>query len=253
MADIQKNQAGQTEGLPRSNGKEGLPRHIAIIMDGNGRWAKKRGMPRTFGHKKGAENVVKITRAMKESGVKYLTLYAFSTENWQRSKDEVDALMQLLNEYLDKELKEIMDNNVRIVFIGERYMLSDSIQAKMTFLEKESEKNTDLTLCIALSYGSRQEILSAVKKIAAKVKEGSMDISQITQDVFSEELYTKEIPDPDVLIRTSGEQRISNYLLWQSAYTELFFTNTLWPDFGKDELWDIINKFNQRERRYGKN
>ena len=228
-------------------------RHIAIIMDGNGRWAKKRGMPRTFGHKKVAENVVKITRAMKESGVKYLTLYAFSTENWQRSKDEVDALMQLLNEYLDKELKEIMDNNVRIVFIGERYMLSDSIQAKMAFLEKESEKNTDLTLCIALSYGSRQEILSAVKKIAAKVKEGSMDISQITQDVFSEELYTKEIPDPDVLIRTSGEQRISNYLLWQSAYTELFFTNTLWPDFGKDELWDIINKFNQRERRYGKN
>lgn len=228
-------------------------RHIAIIMDGNGRWAKKRGMPRTLGHKKGAENVVKITRAMKESGVKYLTLYAFSTENWQRSKDEVDALMQLLNEYLDKELKEIMDNNVRIVFIGERYMLSDSIQAKMTFLEKESEKNTDLTLCIALSYGSRQEILFAVKKIAAKVKEGSMDISQITQDVFSEELYTKEIPDPDVLIRTSGEQRISNYLLWQSAYTELFFTNTLWPDFGKDELWDIINKFNQRERRYGKN
>ncbi len=228
-------------------------RHIAIIMDGNGRWAKKRGMPRTFGHKKGAENVVKITRAMKESGVKYLTLYAFSTENWQRSKDEVDALMQLLNEYLDKELKEIMDNNVRIVFIGERYMLSDSIQAKMAFLEKESEKNTDLTLCIALSYGSRQEILFAVKKIAAKVKEGSMDISQITQDVFSEELYTKEIPDPDVLIRTSGEQRISNYLLWQSAYTELFFTNTLWPDFGKDELWDIINKFNQRERRYGKN
>ena len=209
--------------------------------------------PRTFGHKKGAENVVKITRAMKESGVKYLTLYAFSTENWQRSKDEVDALMQLLNEYLDKELKEIMDNNVRIVFIGERYMLSDSIQAKMAFLEKESEKNTDLTLCIALSYGSRQEILFAVKKIAAKVKEGSMDISQITQDVFSEELYTKEIPDPDVLIRTSGEQRISNYLLWQSAYTELFFTNTLWPDFGKDELWDIINKFNQRERRYGKN
>lgn len=228
-------------------------RHIAIIMDGNGRWAKKREMPRTFGHKKGAENVVKITRAMKESGVKYLTLYAFSTENWQRSKDEVDALMQLLNEYLDKELKEIMDNNVRIVFIGERYMLSDSIQAKMTFLEKESEKNTDLTLCIAMSYGSRQEILSAVKKIAAKVKEGSMDINQITQDVFSEELYTKEIPDPDVLIRTSGEQRISNYLLWQSAYTELFFTNTLWPDFGKDELWDIINKFNQRERRYGKN
>ena len=198
-------------------------RHIAIIMDGNGRWAKKRGMPRTFGHKKGAENVVKITRAMKESGVKYLTLYAFSTENWQRSKDEVDALMQLLNEYLDKELKEIMDNNVRIVFIGERYMLSDSIQAKMAFLEKESEKNTDLTLCIALSYGSRQEILFAVKKIAAKVKEGSMDISQITQDVFSEELYTKEIPDPDVLIRTSGEENQQLSALAISIYRVVFY------------------------------
>ena len=230
-----------------------VPNHIAIILDGNGRWAKERGMPRTYGHVKGCANLENICYDIKDLGVKYLTVYAFSTENWQRSKDEVDALMQLLNEYLDKELKEIMDNNVRIVFIGERYMLSDSIQAKMTFLEKESEKNTDLTLCIALSYGSRQEILFAVKKIAAKVKEGSMDISQITQDVFSEELYTKEIPDPDVLIRTSGEQRISNYLLWQSAYTELFFTNTLWPDFGKDELWDIINKFNQRERRYGKN
>ncbi len=227
--------------------------HIAIIMDGNGRWAKKRGMPRTYGHKKGAENVVKITRSMKESGVKYLTLYAFSTENWQRSKDEVDALMQLLNEYLDKELKEIMENNVRIIFIGERYMLSDDIQRKMLYLEQESAKNTDLTLCIALSYGSRQEILSAVKNIAAKVKNNELKVEDITQESFSNELYTKSIPDPDILIRTSGEQRISNYLLWQIAYTELFFTNTLWPDFGKDELWDIIKKFSSRERRYGKN
>ncbi len=227
--------------------------HIAIIMDGNGRWAKKRGMPRTYGHKKGAENVVKITRSMKESGVKYLTLYAFSTENWQRSKDEVDALMQLLNEYLDKELKEIMENNVRIIFIGERYMLSDDIQRKMLYLEQESAKNTDLTLCIALSYGSRQEILSAVKNIATKVKNNELKVEDITQESFSNELYTKDIPDPDILIRTSGEQRISNYLLWQIAYTELFFTNTLWPDFGKDELWDIIKKFSSRERRYGKN
>ncbi len=227
--------------------------HIAIIMDGNGRWAKKRGMPRTYGHKKGAENVVKITRSMKESGVKYLTLYAFSTENWQRSKDEVDALMQLLNEYLDKELKEIMENNVRIIFIGERYMLSEDIQKKMLYLEQESAKNTDLTLCIALSYGSRQEILSAVKSIATKVKNDELKVEDITQESFSNELYTKGIPDPDILIRTSGEQRISNYLLWQIAYTELFFTNTLWPDFGKDELWDIIKKFSSRERRYGKN
>lgn len=227
--------------------------HIAIIMDGNGRWAKKRGMPRTYGHKKGAENVVKITRSMKESGVKYLTLYAFSTENWQRSKDEVDALMQLLNEYLDKELKEIMENNVRIIFIGERYMLSDDIQKKMLYLEQESAPNTDLTLCIALSYGSRQEILSAVKNIAIKVKNDELKVEDITQESFSSALYTKGIPDPDILIRTSGEQRISNYLLWQIAYTELFFTNTLWPDFGKDELWDIIKKFSSRERRYGKN
>lgn len=227
--------------------------HVAIIMDGNGRWAKKRGMPRTYGHKKGAENVVKITRSMKESGVKFLTLYAFSTENWQRSKDEVDALMQLLNEYLDKELKEIMENNVRIRFIGERYMLSPSIQEKMLHLEKESSENTDLTLCIALSYGSRQEILAATQKIAQKVASGKMDVSQITQEAFSNELYTRDIPDPDILIRTSGEQRISNYLLWQLAYTELFFTDTLWPDFDKNELCDIIQSFNKRERRYGKN
>lgn len=227
--------------------------HVAIIMDGNGRWAKKRGMPRTYGHKKGAENVVKITRSMKESGVKFLTLYAFSTENWQRSKDEVDALMQLLNEYLDKELKEIMENNVRIRFIGERYMLSPSIQEKMLHLEKESAENTDLTLCIALSYGSRQEILAAIQKIAQKVASGKMDVSQITQEAFSNELYTRDIPDPDILIRTSGEQRISNYLLWQLAYTELFFTDTLWPDFDKNELCDIIQSFNKRERRYGKN
>lgn len=227
--------------------------HVAIIMDGNGRWAKKRGMPRTYGHKKGAENVVKITRSMKESGVKFLTLYAFSTENWQRSKDEVDALMQLLNEYLDKELKEIMENNVRIRFIGEHYMLSPSIQEKMLHLEKESAENTDLTLCIALSYGSRQEILAATQKIAQKVASGKMDVSQITQEAFSNELYTRDIPDPDILIRTSGEQRISNYLLWQLAYTELFFTDTLWPDFDKNELCNIIQSFNKRERRYGKN
>ena len=187
-------------------GTENICKHIAIIMDGNGRWAKKRGMPRTFGHKKGAENVVKITRAMKESGVKYLTLYAFSTENWQRSKDEVDALMQLLNEYLDKEMKEIMENNVRIIFIGERYMLSKSIQDKMDFLEKESAQNSDLTLCIALSYGSRQEIIAAVKNIAKDIQDGKLSLNDISLECFAERLYTKDIPDPDILIRTSGEQ-----------------------------------------------
>lgn len=227
--------------------------HIAIIMDGNGRWAKKRGMPRTFGHKKGAENVIKITRAMKDTGIRYLTLYAFSTENWQRSKEEVDALMQLLNDYLDKELKEIMDNNVRIIFIGERYMLSDEIQAKMANIEKESAGNTALTLCIALSYGSQQEIISAVKNTAQMYKDDEIKLTDITTNFFSNQLYTKDIPNPDILIRTSGEQRISNYLLWQLAYAEFFFTDTLWPDFNKEELLDIIKKFNNRERRYGKN
>ena len=228
-------------------------KHIAIIMDGNGRWAKKRGMPRTFGHKKGAENVINITRAMKESGVKYLTLYAFSTENWQRSKDEVDALMNLLREYLDKEFKEIMDNNVRLLFIGEREMLSKDIIEKIEYLEKESANNKELTLCVALSYGSRLEIVHAVKRIAEEVKTGKIDIKDIDDKMISSYLYTRDIPDPDILIRTSGEQRVSNYLLWQLAYTEFFFTDTLWPDFNKDELLDIIKKFNNRERRYGKN
>lgn len=226
--------------------------HIAIIMDGNRRWAKAHNLPKNFGHKKGAENVVKITRAMKDSGVKYLTLYAFSTENWQRSEDEVKTLMQLLREYLNKELKEIMDNNVRICFIGERDMLDKDIREQMQYIEEQSAKNTALTLCIALSYGSRQEILSAVKKTAQLVLDKKLDINDITAQKFSSLLYTAQIPDPDILIRTSGEQRISNYLLWQIAYTELFFTDTLWPDFGIEELSDIIKKFKNRERRYGK-
>lgn len=228
-------------------------KHIAIIMDGNGRWAKKRGMPRTFGHKKGAENVVNITRAMKESGVKYLTLYAFSTENWQRSQDEVAALMQLLRDYLDKEFKEIMDNNVRIIFIGEKNMLAEDIQQKIKDIENKSAGNTALTLCVALSYGSRQEILAAAKRAMLLAVEKKLSPDELSAEMFSSLLYTKGIPDPDILIRTSGEQRISNYLLWQLAYTELFFTETYWPDFGKEELMDIIEKFNTRERRYGKN
>lgn len=227
-------------------------KHIAIIMDGNRRWAKNHGMPQSLGHKKGAENVVKITRAMKESGVKYLTLYAFSTENWQRSQEEVDTLMQLLRDYLDKEFKEIMENNVRILFIGERNMLTEDIRQKMAKIEKESANNNDLTLCIALSYGSRQEILAAVKQAMRLAVDKKINSEDMTLDKFSSLLYTADIPDPDILIRTSGEQRISNYLLWQLAYTELFFTNTLWPDFDKAELMDIIQKFSTRERRYGK-
>lgn len=228
-------------------------KHIAIIMDGNGRWAKKRGMPRSFGHKKGAENVVNITRAMKESGVKYLTLYAFSTENWQRSQDEVSALMQLLRDYLDKEFREIMENNVRILFIGEKSMLAEDILEKMAIVEEKSRNNDGLTLCVALSYGSRQEILSATQKAMKAAIKGELSPEELSTDIFASLLYTHDIPDPDILIRTSGEKRISNYLLWQIAYSELFFTNTLWPDFTKDELLSIIKEFNSRERRYGKN
>lgn len=227
-------------------------KHIAIIMDGNGRWAKKRGMPRSFGHKKGAENVIDITRAAKDAGIKYLTLYAFSTENWQRPKDEVETLMQLLREYLDKGFKEIMDNNVRILFIGEKNMLAADIIEKMRAIEDKSAGNTDMTLCVALSYGSRQEILSAVKQTVRMVLDKKVSIEEIDQAFFSSKLYTAGIPDPDILIRTSGEQRISNYLLWQLAYTELFFTDTLWPDFNKSELLTILKNFSTRERRYGK-
>lgn len=226
--------------------------HIAIIMDGNGRWAKCKGLPRAAGHKKGAETVKKITRAAGDIGIKYLTLYAFSTENWQRSKDEVNTLMGLLREYLKSDLTELKENNVRIRFIGERDMLDKDIVDSMEKLETETLSNDGMTLCIALSYGSRQEIIGAVRKVAALVKRGDISVNDIDIRMFSDMLYTKDIPDPDLLIRTSGEQRVSNYLLWQLAYTEFYFTDTFWPDFNKKELERIIQNFNSRERRYGK-
>ena len=226
--------------------------HIAIIMDGNGRWATKRGLPRSMGHKKGAEVVKEIVRAAGEAGVKFLTLYAFSTENWQRSQEEVDTLMGLLRQYLKSDLQELQKNNVRIKFIGESEMLAADIVAAMRKLEIDTAQNDGLTLCIALSYGSRQEIVNAVKKTATLVKKGDISVDDIDIKMFSDMLYTKSIPDPDLLIRTSGEQRISNYLLWQLAYTELYFTKTLWPDFNKEELAAIIKDYKTRERRYGK-
>lgn len=221
-------------------------------MDGNGRWAKKRGMPRSVGHKKGAETVKEITRAAGEIGVKYLTLYAFSTENWNRSEEEVATLMDLLREYLKSDLKEIQENGVKIVFIGERQMLDADIVESMRKLEADTANNDKMTLCIALSYGSRQEIVNAARKIAALAKRGDIQPEDVDSKMFSDMLYTKDIPDPDMLIRTSGEQRVSNYLLWQLAYTEFFFTDVLWPDFGREHLEDIIAEFNSRERRYGK-
>ena len=226
--------------------------HLAIIMDGNGRWAARRGLPRSMGHRKGAEVVKEITRAAGELGIKYLTLYAFSTENWNRSEDEFKTLMGLLRDYLQSDLKEVQENNVRIRFIGEREMLDADIVRKMAEIEADTLRNTGMTLCIALSYGSRQEIVNAVKKTAALVKEGDISLNDVDVKLFSDMLYTKDMPDPDLVIRTSGEQRISNYLLWQIAYAEFFFTDVLWPDFNKKLLEDIIKNFNMRERRYGK-
>lgn len=227
--------------------------HIAIIMDGNGRWAKKRGLPRLMGHKKGAETLQEIVRAAGELGLKYLTLYAFSTENWQRDPEEVAGLMDILRQYLKSELKEIQENGVRIIFIGERNMLAADITEQMAKIEHDTAKNNKLTLCIALSYGSRQEIVAAAQKIAALAQKGDISLEDIDIKMFSGMLYTKDVPDPDLVIRTSGEQRLSNYLLWQIAYAELFFTPTLWPDFSRAELEKIITDFNRRERRYGKN
>ena len=226
--------------------------HIAIIMDGNGRWAKKQGLPRSMGHKKGAEIVKEIAKAANEKGVKFLTLYAFSTENWGRPKDEVDTLMSLLRQYLKTDLSELKKNNIRIRFIGERNMLDADIVQNMHRLERETQDNTGMCLCLAISYGARQEILQAAQKLAALVKNGDLSESDVDIQNFSAMLYTHEMPDPDIVIRTSGEQRISNFLLWQAAYAEFVFTKTLWPDFSAQELDDIIEQFKSRERRYGK-
>ncbi len=222
-------------------------------MDGNRRWARAKGLPAAVGHKKGAEAVQGIVRAAADLGIRYLTLYAFSTENWQRDKSEVDALMDLLRQYLKSELKEIQENGVRILFIGERTMLAPDIVEQMNKIEHDTGANDKMTLCIALSYGSRLEIVNAVRKIASLAQKGDISAAEIDEKMFSDMLYTKDIPDPDLLIRTGGEQRISNYLLWQLAYTELYFSPTPWPDFGKKELTGIVAEFNSRERRYGKN
>ena len=221
-------------------------------MDGNGRWAKKRNLPRSAGHKKGAETLQEIVKGASEMGIKYMTVYAFSTENWKRDKEEVDYLMNLLRQYLKNELEEINKQGGRILFIGEKNMLDSDIVAQMENIESKTANNDKFTFIVALSYGSRAEILSAVKKISSLVAKGDVKVEDIDENVFSSMLYTHNIPDPDLVIRTSGEQRISNYLLWQIAYSELFFSKTLWPDFTVAELKEIVNDFNSRERRYGK-
>ena len=227
------------------------PNHIAIIMDGNGRWAKQRGLPRISGHKKGAESVREAITACKENSVPYLTIYAFSSENWSRPAKEVEALMELLKFYLGRELKQLHENDIKLNIIGDREALSDDINDKIQKAEELTKDNKSLCLTIALSYGGRQEIVNAAKKIALAALNNEVDAEELDAKEFENYLYTTEIPDPDLLIRTSGEKRLSNFLLWQLAYTELFFIDVLWPDFKKQHIVDIITDFSKRERRYG--
>ncbi len=234
-----------------SEAKASLPRHVAIIMDGNGRWAKQRHLPRIEGHRAGAESARVIIRTCGELGIKYLTLYAFSVENWNRPKDEVDALMKYLVHYLKTETSELNKNNVRLEVIGQIYRLPENVQEHLKKAISTLSKNNGLTLIMALSYGGRTEIVDAVRGVASKVKAGQLDPADITEQVFAQHLYTRNIPDPDVLIRTSGEMRVSNFLLWQISYAELVITPTLWPDFRKPQLYAALDEYHRRHRRFG--
>ena len=228
-----------------------IPNHVAIILDGNGRWAKKKGMPRTYGHVKGCENLEKICSVAKELGVKYLTVYAFSTENWKRSKEEVDALMKLFRNYMKKCIKISRDNKMQVRVIGDPTAFDPDLQEKIKELEEYSSQYDELYFQIALNYGSRDEIKRAVQKMAEDVKAEKLNSEEISEQTISDYLDTKGLPDPDLLIRTSGEERLSNFLMWQLAYTEFYFTDVAWPDFNKAEFEKAIAKYNQRDRRFG--
>lgn len=228
-----------------------IPQHVAIILDGNGRWAKAKGLPRNAGHTAGAKNVEEICRAAYDMGIKYVTLYAFSTENWSRPKSEVDALMNLLENYLKNCLRTAEKNNMCVRVIGEISRLSEKFQRQITELEEKSAVNTGLNLTIAINYGSRDEMVRAMKHMVKDCDAGLLSVEDITAETFSTYLDTKDIPDPDLLIRTSGEQRLSNYLLWQLAYSEFYFTNIPWPDFDKKELERAVEAYNKRDRRFG--
>ena len=228
------------------------PNHVAIILDGNGRWAKKKGMPRNYGHVQGAKTVEVICEEAYRMGIQYLTVYAFSTENWNRPKDEVDALMGLLRSYMKTCLKTAAKNNMCVKVIGEKSRLDEDIRNRIAELEEATRNNTGLHFQIAINYGGRDEIVRAVRKIAVKTAEGGLCADQITEEIINDMLDTRGIPDPDLLIRTCNEQRISNFLLWQLAYTELYFTPVAWPDFTKEELEKAVEAYNHRDRRYGK-
>ncbi len=232
--------------------KDNLPKHLAIIMDGNGRWAKQQGLLRAFGHEKGTKSVRTTVETCAKLGIENLTLYAFSTENWNRPKLEVDTLMRLLVSSLKSELKTLQNNNIKLNSIGNLEHLPNSIQKELKDVIEKTKNNTRMTLTLALSYGSREELLNVVKKISDNVKNNIISIEAIDESIINQHLYTHNLPDVDLLIRTSGEHRISNFLLWQIAYAELFFTNVLWPDFKEEDLYEAIISYQKRERRFGK-
>ena len=231
---------------------ERIPQHVAIIMDGHGRWAKSKGLDRIFGHREGVDSVDKVMEAASDLGVKYITLYAFSTENWNRPEQEVNALMEILSQALKKYIEKISKNNVRLMVVGDKSRLSQLTLSNLSEAEKMTEMNTGLTMILAISYSSRWEIVEAAKRIASEVKAGSLNVDQIDEKVFSDHLATAGIPDPDLLIRTSGELRISNFLMLQLSYSELYFTPVSWPEFKKEQFFEAIIDYQKRERRFGK-
>lgn len=231
--------------------KTGIPNHIAVIMDGNGRWAKARHLPRAFGHRKGAEALRELLKSAIEIGIPYMTFYSFSSENWSRPQSEINDIMGLLRRYLQSELATFHKAGIRLKVIGDRSRLADDIILLIEDAERQTSDNDKLTVVMALSYGGRQEIVEAARNIALKVQSGSLDATEISEELFEKELYTKDIPDPDLLIRTSGEMRISNFLLWQLAYSEMVFVEKNWPDFTKKDLLFAIEEYQKRDRRYG--
>lgn len=232
-------------------GENKIPQHVAIIMDGNGRWARERGKERLYGHIQGVESVRTVLQAARKAGIGYLTLFVFSTENWGRPREEVDGLMELLCRSIAGEIEALIENGVRVRIVGDRSEMPKVVNQHLDIIEGRTSDCTGITLNLAINYGSREEILHAVKNVARKVKEGEIEPEGITSDLFSENLFTAEIPDPDLLIRTSGELRLSNFLLWQTAYTEFYFTDVYWPDFGEDEFHEALAEYRKRERRYG--
>ena len=251
MAVVNEDLGPRPVGEGRLSGDLTIPTHVAIIMDGNGRWARARGLPRTAGHRKGADAVRRALEAAGDLGIEYLTLFGFSSENWKRPVTEIDDLMHLLRRFIRSEADELHAKNVRVRVIGDRRKLADDIVALIADIEGRTKDNTGLTLIVALSYGARQDLAAAARAVADAVARGDMAVADIDEAALGQHLATRDVPDPDILIRTSGEQRLSNFLLWELAYTELVFLDVLWPDFGRADLEDAIRDYSGRDRRFG--